>query len=113
MTFRSRSKTQSVSFSLMMSQKSNRSLTHGGLPMKRIFLKSSHVALVSIVTYNVITLLTIVVQGRLIPRSNCGVDFSFECDANDRHVLLSSSIKSIPSGVAVNCVQASHDPLFW
>ena len=53
------------------------------------------------------------VQGRLIPRSNCGVDFSFVGDAIDRHVLLSPSIKSIPSGVAVSCVQASHDPLLW
>ena len=50
---------------------------------------------------------------RLIPRSNCGVDFSFVGDAIDRHVLLSPSIKSTPSAVAVSCVQASHDPLLW
>ena len=65
------------------------------------------------ITDNVITLLTIVLQRVLIPRSNCGVDFSFVGDAIDRHVLLSPSIKFIPSGVAVNCVQASHDSLVW
>ena len=57
--------------------------------MKRIFLKSSHVASVSIVKYNVIILLTIVAQGRLIPRLKCGADLSFVGDAIDRHVLLS------------------------
>ena len=66
----------------------------------------------SIIRDNVITLLTIVVHWRFIPRSNCGVDFSFVDDAMDRHVLLSPSIKSTPSAVAVSCVQASHDPLF-
>ena len=52
-------------------------------------------------------------QGRLIPRSNCGVDFSFVGDAIERPVLLSPSIKSTPSAVAVSCVQASHEPLLW
>ena len=65
------------------------------------------------ITDNVITLLTIVLQGVLIPRSNCGVDFSFVGDVINRHVLLSPSIKFIPSGVAVSCVQASHDSLVW
>ena len=81
--------------------------------MKMIFLKSSHVAEVSIVTDSVIILLTIMAQGRLIPRSYSGVDFSFVGDAIRIHVPRSPSIKSIPSGVAVSCVQASHEPLLW
>ena len=50
---------------------------------------------------------------RFIPRSNCGVDFSFVGDAIDRHALLSLSIKTTPSTVALSCVPASHDPLLW
>ena len=65
------------------------------------------------ITDNVITLLTIVLQGVLIPRSYCGVDFSFVGDVIKRHVLLSPSIKCIPSDVAVSCVQVSHDSLDW